>query len=60
MTWLKERGLPLDALQLKRSVKEIIEARGCSCKAKNGIPSDEWFQAFIKRMSLRHGINLTL
>ena len=26
--WLKERGLPLDAFQLKPSAKEIAEARG--------------------------------
>ena len=58
--WLKERGLPLDALQLKCSAKELVEARGCSFKAKNGIPSDEWIQAFIERTSLKHGINLTL
>ena len=42
----------LDALQLKCSAKELVEGRGCSFKAKNGIPRDEWFQAFIERIDV--------
>ena len=47
--WLKEHGLPLDALQLKRSAKDIAEARGKTFKSKQGLPSDDWFHAFINR-----------
>ena len=29
-------------------------------KATNGLPSDEWFHAFVNSMSIKHGINLSL
>ena len=58
--WLKERGLPLDAFQLKRSAKDIAEASGKTFKGKQDLPSDDWFHAFINRMSVKHEINLSL
>ena len=57
--WLKEHGFLLDILHLKRAAKDLADTKGLAFKAKNGLPSDEWFHAFVKRISMKHGINFT-
>ena len=58
--WLKECGLPLDILHLKLAAINLAHAKDVAFKATNGLPSDEWFRAFINSMSIKHGINLSL
>ena len=58
--WLNERGLSLYVFQLKHYAREIAEARGKMFKGKQGLPSDEWFHAFINRISVKHEIDLSL
>ena len=58
--WLKDHGLPMDKVRLKKCAKYFADARGVAFKAKHGLPIDEWFDTFVHRMSVKHGINLTL
>ena len=58
--WLKERGLPLDILHLKLAANDLADAKDVAFRAKNGLTSNEWFYAFVNRMSIKHGINLSL
>ena len=58
--WLKECVLPLDILHLKLAAKNLADAKDVAFKATNGLPSDEWFRAFVNSMSIKHGINLSL
>lgn len=48
--WLKDRGLPMHKVCLKKCAKDLADARGVALKAKNGLPSDEWYDRFVHRM----------
>ena len=58
--WLRDCGLPMDKVRLKKCAKDVADARGVAFKTNNGLPSDEWFDSCVHRMSVKHGINLTL
>ena len=57
---MRKWGSQLLLCGLKKCAKDLADARGVVFKAKNGLPSDEWFDRFVHRMSVKHGINLML